>query len=94
MLQVLLSQIKEKAKSYGVELRGRLFCTVDNLGSSSLRTKNPEKENINKVLKLEHKVNAQLEPTTKEKESPKTSEGKLDLISEIFMIVLYARIIM
>ncbi|KAK5641416.1 hypothetical protein RI129_009963 [Pyrocoelia pectoralis] len=54
--QVLLSQIKEKAKMYGVELRGRLFSTVENLGSALTRSKNPEKENISKVLKLEHKL--------------------------------------
>ncbi|KAF5306922.1 hypothetical protein FQA39_LY00152 [Lamprigera yunnana] len=59
--QVLLAQIKEKAKNYGVELRGRLFSTVENLGSSLTRSKNPEKENISKVLKLEFKIASHLE---------------------------------
>ncbi|KAK4874199.1 hypothetical protein RN001_013559 [Aquatica leii] len=64
--QVLLAQIKEKAKTYGVELRGRLFSTVENLGSSLTRTKNPEKENISKVLKLEHKLATHLGEDGKE----------------------------
>ncbi|KAF5302090.1 hypothetical protein FQR65_LT08640 [Abscondita terminalis] len=65
--QILLAQIKEKAKTYGVELRGRLFSTVENLGCSSTRSKNPEKENISKVLKLELKLNEHIvEEVTKE----------------------------
>lgn len=57
-MQLLLSKIKERAKQHGVELRGRMFGTNENLSTvSSSRSKNPEKENINKVLKLEHKIN-------------------------------------
>lgn len=62
--QAILVQVKERAKSCGVELRGRLF-SVDNLVPSSSKSKVTcsEKENINKILKLEHKVNAQIETT-------------------------------
>lgn len=48
---------------YGVELRGRLF-SGDNLfpsTSKSKQTTNAEKENINKIMKLENKINAQIE---------------------------------
>lgn len=45
-----------------------MFGTNENLSTvGTSRSKNPEKENINKVLKLEHKINsAQLECLGKE----------------------------
>lgn len=58
--QALLSQAKEKAKSLGVELRGRLFST-ENLCPSISKIKTAEKDNINKMIRLENKVNAQIE---------------------------------
>ncbi|XP_072403360.1 (E3-independent) E2 ubiquitin-conjugating enzyme UBE2O [Diabrotica undecimpunctata] len=58
--QVLLLQAKEKAKSLGVELRGRLF-SCDNFCPSIAKIKVAEKENINKMIKLENKINAQIE---------------------------------
>lgn len=56
-------QARDKAKVYGVELRGRLFSS-DNLFPSTSKSKqvtNAEKENINKIMKLENKINAQIE---------------------------------
>lgn len=53
-------QAKEKAKALGVELRGRLFSS-DNLSPSIAKFKVAEKENINKMIKLENKINAQIE---------------------------------
>lgn len=58
--QVLLTHAKEKAKLAGVEFRGRLFVN-DNLYPSMTKIKAQEKENIQKVLKLEIKVNTQME---------------------------------
>ncbi|KAJ8934016.1 hypothetical protein NQ314_013652 [Rhamnusium bicolor] len=66
--QTLLMNAKEKAKALGIELRGRLFSS-DNLCPSISKIKVAEKENINKMIKLENKINAQIEkkdgtPTT------------------------------
>ncbi|KAJ8922950.1 hypothetical protein NQ315_001496 [Exocentrus adspersus] len=58
--QTLLMNAKEKAKSLGVELRGRLFSS-DNLCPSIPKIKLAEKENINKMIKLENRINAQIE---------------------------------
>ncbi|KRT84484.1 hypothetical protein AMK59_2853, partial [Oryctes borbonicus] len=58
--QALMAQVKERAKGWGVELRGRLF-SIDGQCSSTAKAKAAEKENINKVVKLEHKINAQIE---------------------------------
>ncbi|KAI4455800.1 (e3-independent) e2 ubiquitin-conjugating enzyme [Holotrichia oblita] len=58
--QALMAQVKERAKGWGVELRGRLF-SIDNQCPSTTKAKAAEKENINKVVKLEHKINAQIE---------------------------------
>ncbi|KAG5878407.1 hypothetical protein JTB14_029680 [Gonioctena quinquepunctata] len=58
--QALLVQAKEKAKSLGLDLRGRLFSS-DNLCPSISKIKVAEKENINKMIKLENKINAQIE---------------------------------
>jgi ribosomal protein S8 len=59
VLQALLLETKKKAKTMGIELRGRLF-SKENLCSSN-KIKNAEKENIQKMIKLESKVNAQIE---------------------------------
>ncbi|CAG9854714.1 unnamed protein product [Phyllotreta striolata] len=70
--QVLLLQAKEKAKSLGVELRGRLFSS-DNFSPSISKIKVAEKENINKMIKLENKINAQIEKKdSKEPTAPTT----------------------
>ncbi|CAH1115912.1 unnamed protein product [Phaedon cochleariae] len=58
--QALLHQAKEKAKSLGVDLRGRLFSS-DNMCPSISRIKVAEKENMNKMIKLENRINAQIE---------------------------------
>nr|XP_023016652.1 probable ubiquitin-conjugating enzyme E2 23 [Leptinotarsa decemlineata] len=58
--QALLVQVKEKAKSLGLDLRGRLFSS-DNLCPSISKIKIAEKENISKMIKLENKINAQIE---------------------------------
>lgn len=63
---------KEKAKTLGVELRGRLF-SGDNLCPSISKIKLAEKENINKMIKLENKINAQIE----KKEGGKEATGKI-----------------
>lgn len=55
-------QVKERAKNYGVELRGRLF-TSDNLTTTVNKIKqttSAERENIGKIIRLEHQVNAQI----------------------------------
>lgn len=58
--QVLLAQAKEKAKLAGVEFRGRIF-DKDKPLPSTTKIKVAEKENLQKVMKLENKVNAQVE---------------------------------
>ncbi|CAH1973777.1 unnamed protein product [Acanthoscelides obtectus] len=58
--QALLTQAKEKAKLLGVELRGRLFSS-DNLCPMVPKIKVAEKENIAKMIRLENKINAQIE---------------------------------
>ncbi|XP_056643108.1 (E3-independent) E2 ubiquitin-conjugating enzyme [Diorhabda sublineata] len=70
--QVLLLQAKEKAKSSGIELKGRLFSS-DNFCPSISKIKLAEKENINKMIKLENKINAQIEKKDcKESTAPTT----------------------
>lgn len=59
---MLLAQVKERAKQLGLELKGRLF-VHENLCPSSTKHKIAEKENIFKVIKLENKINAQIEIT-------------------------------
>ncbi|KAK5641456.1 hypothetical protein RI129_010003 [Pyrocoelia pectoralis] len=83
--QGLLSQIKEKAKIYGVELRGRLFSMVGNIGSTLPRSKNPERENISKVLNLEHKLTRIGEDINKAAGKPRvvtTPEGECASIAD------------
>nr|CAI5826277.1 unnamed protein product [Callosobruchus analis] len=58
--QALLMQAKEKAKMLGVELRGRLFSS-DNICPSISKIKVAEKENIAKMIRLENRINAQIE---------------------------------
>lgn len=65
-------QVKERAKNFGIELRGRLFVS-DYLCPSSTKLKIAEKENINKVIKLEHRINAQIESS---KDGSRESGGK------------------
>ncbi|XP_018333707.1 (E3-independent) E2 ubiquitin-conjugating enzyme UBE2O [Agrilus planipennis] len=76
--QILLSQVKEKAKSFGVELRGRLFSNTESM-CHTFKSKNPEKENINKLVKLEHKIQTQIGNTKESEEStaPQTPETEL-----------------
>lgn len=55
----------DHAKNLGLELRGRLFshnpsCTA----SSATKSKSAEKENILKIMKLENRVNAQIDSST------------------------------
>lgn len=52
-------QAKEKAKAQNIELRGRLFSS-DN-GLSMTKIKVAESENIKKMIKLENKINAEIE---------------------------------
>lgn len=52
-------QAKEKAKAQNIELRGRLFSS-DN-GLSMTKIKVAEYENIKKMIKLENKINAEIE---------------------------------
>lgn len=68
----MLTQVKERAKHFGLELRGRLF-SCDNLWQPMTKLKVAEKENVHKVMKLEHKVNAQIESS---KDVNKDSGGK------------------
>lgn len=55
--QALLAQVKERAKAHGIELRGRLFSDHP---YSAAKVKSAEKENINKMMKLEHRINSRL----------------------------------
>uniref|UniRef100_A0AAR5QIV0 UBC core domain-containing protein n=1 Tax=Dendroctonus ponderosae TaxID=77166 RepID=A0AAR5QIV0_DENPD len=57
--QALLMQAKEKAKAQNIELRGRLF-SIEN-GVNVTKNKSAESENIKKMIKLENKVNAEIE---------------------------------
>ncbi|XP_017781581.1 PREDICTED: (E3-independent) E2 ubiquitin-conjugating enzyme [Nicrophorus vespilloides] len=66
--QTLLQQVKDRARQHGVEIFGR--CVSDN--STSLKMKVAERENINKVLRLEHKINAQIESS---KDGSSNKEG-------------------
>lgn len=75
-------QVKDRAKSFGIELRGRLFVS-DYLCPSSTKLKIAEKENINKVIKLEHRVNAQIEST---KEGSKESGGRTLFLSDLWVL--------
>ncbi|XP_044758627.1 uncharacterized protein LOC123316554 [Coccinella septempunctata] len=100
--QVLLTQAKERAKLAGVEFRGRLFAN-DNLFPSMAKIKVAEKENLQKVLKLENKVNAQMEEkklsteTTTEPDESQISHNNLciELLSmlKLRMDLAYAEII-
>lgn len=73
---MLLAQVKERAKHLGLELKGRLFIH-ENLCPSSTKHKTAEKENIFKVIKLENKINAQIEIT---KDEQKEINGKLRIL--------------
>ncbi|XP_022908718.1 (E3-independent) E2 ubiquitin-conjugating enzyme UBE2O [Onthophagus taurus] len=64
--QSLMALVREKAKFWGVEFRGRLFSydsatTTGNNQSPTSKVVSAEKNNIQKLVKLEHKINAQLE---------------------------------
>lgn len=78
-------QVKERAKSFGIELRGRLFVS-DYLCPSSTKLKVAEKENINKVIKLEHRINAQIESS---KEGSKESGGEKFLKNDLSIFNCY-----
>lgn len=52
-------QAKEKAKAQNIELKGRLF-SIEN-GYNVTKNKSAESENIKKMIKLENKVNAEIE---------------------------------
>lgn len=65
--------MKERAKILGVELHGRLF-SCDNLAPSSTKLKIAEKENINKVIKLQRKINAEIRGS---KDNLKESGGNI-----------------
>lgn len=77
-----MAQVKERAKGWGVELKGRLF-SIDNQCPSTTKAKAAEKENINKVVKLEHKINAHIEIC---KEGGKDGGGKTPSV----LITLFA----
>lgn len=68
--QVLVAHVKEKAKKLGVQLHGRIF-TNDSPCPSFVKMKEAEKETLNKVLKLENKINSQIE----RQEPPPPSSG-------------------
>lgn len=51
-------------KSFGVELKGRLF-TSDNPSPSNTKVKVAEKENISKIIKLGLKIQAQIDGAAK-----------------------------
>ncbi|CAH1107433.1 unnamed protein product [Psylliodes chrysocephalus] len=57
--QFLLLRAKQKLKTLGVEVKGMLF-SEDNISPSISKIKIAEKENINKMIKLENKINAQI----------------------------------
>lgn len=55
---MLLDQVRDRAKSMGIELSGRLFSS--DLQQQNVKMKNAEKENIEKVRSIESSVNAQI----------------------------------
>ncbi|XP_060521601.1 (E3-independent) E2 ubiquitin-conjugating enzyme UBE2O [Cylas formicarius] len=57
--QALLMQVKEKAKTLNIELRGRLF--TNDGGLSMTKVKVAESDNIKRMIKLENKINAEIE---------------------------------
>lgn len=59
--QALLVQVRDRAKRSGVELRGRLFSMDMPSTSTKSKLSNAEKDNINKIVKMEHKINAHIE---------------------------------
>ncbi|KAL1494346.1 hypothetical protein ABEB36_009958 [Hypothenemus hampei] len=74
--QTLLMQAKEKAKAQNIELRGRLFAS-DNRSLGTPKPKLAESENIKKMIKLENKINAEIEKkesATKEATDPPTPQ--------------------
>ncbi|EFA05319.1 uncharacterized protein LOC659924 [Tribolium castaneum] len=104
--QALLLETKKKAKSLGIELRGRMF-SRENL-SCPTKMKNAEKDNIQKMIKLESKVNVQIEmckecsgescPTTPDSSEPaeKPQENlcvELLVMLKMRMDLIYAEII-
>ncbi|CAH0564110.1 unnamed protein product [Brassicogethes aeneus] len=70
--QTLLMQAKEKAKTLGVELRGRIFSSDATSCPPINRShfKVAEKENISKMIKLENKIQAEIEKKESPKETP------------------------
>lgn len=58
--KVLLDMVKEKSRQAGIELKGRLFNNDNLIPYAPQKLKHAEKENINKVIKIENKVLAQV----------------------------------
>lgn len=63
-------QAKEKAKAQNIELKGRLFSNESRLGVTKVKL--AESENIKKMIKLENKINAEIE----KKEGNKDGTGQ------------------
>ncbi|XP_066140426.1 (E3-independent) E2 ubiquitin-conjugating enzyme UBE2O [Euwallacea fornicatus] len=57
--QALLMQAKEKAKAQNIELKGRLFSNEFRFMTTKVKV--AESENIKKMIKLENKINAEIE---------------------------------
>lgn len=52
-------QAKEKAKAQNIELKGRLFSNESRPVATKIKI--AESENIKKMIKLENKINAEIE---------------------------------
>ncbi|KAF7284596.1 hypothetical protein GWI33_021878 [Rhynchophorus ferrugineus] len=64
--QALLTQAKEKARAQNVELRGRLFSNESCLSMTKIKV--AESDNIKKMIRLENKINAEIEKKDGNKE--------------------------
>lgn len=57
---MILEQVRNRAKEQGIELSGRLFQASGDAPLPSLKAKEAEKENMEKVISMESSLNAQL----------------------------------
>lgn len=81
---MLLTHVKEKAKYLGLELHGRLFID-EKIHLPSPKQQVAEKENISRMIKLEYKINAQIENTN---ERQKETTGRFTSITFYSKLVL------
>ncbi|XP_030746050.1 (E3-independent) E2 ubiquitin-conjugating enzyme UBE2O [Sitophilus oryzae] len=83
--QALLTQAKERAKQQNIELRGRLFSS-DEKRLSGTKIKVAESDNIKKMIKLENKINSEIEKKEGNKETTATTPLTPDSVVDVSYI--------